>query len=550
MKYIVASCILLLSLLNVAAAANPKVATSADDAVWMLYGTDKLGSGRQEALVIYGSNSTAWYAAWSRAVDVFPKDLVVDNAGTAIFVADYGFLPQEEYVPLPACVVKVGSAGSIIWEKEISFSDHSLRLEAVTTDNTGNIYATGQAWKYADVPEPEGWYAIRSYIFTIKLSPAGEVVWAQRWSADYHDFASGLSLTVNGSNLAVLAQYGGPLSAYAPTPLILVYDSGSGFLLESLIYDFAGQAVYPRAIAANSGGLVMAVCEIPRFFDIVETSRDLLLLFFNGNMEYVLSQGVKARPDDYLSASDLAVTDEEFFIACGLASRPLPLDPDWPEHNVSSPYLMHFKNYYEADEARIADFSDKYEDSMLTSVAASPSGIVWVSGIMKNPDDELEISNYLPGYWLDYNVPKDVEPWEAENCGSNSFDIQGSGFRSISQSAVLDLIAADRLHMGDLIWDNVPHVPDMSLIASQSAGSAPLSVSFDASASTINAGSIVDYDFRILHKEGKEGIVVIQGGSSDLAQHIFDKSGTWIVEVYGTSDDDSVGYAFVTITVE
>lgn len=549
MRHIAAICVLLLALLGAAAAALPKVAASGDDAVWMLYGTEKLGSGRQEALVIYGGSGNSWYRTWGRGVDVYPKDLTVDNTGAAVFVADYGVIPQEEYVPLPACVVRISPSGSIIWEKEISFSDHSLRLDSVTTDNVGNIYACGQAWKYAPDPEPEGWYPIRGYIFTLKLSQSGEVVWARRWSADFFDFDLGLSLAVNGSNLAVLSEYSGPLSSNEPAPLLLVYDNSTGFLLDSLAFPREGEPVYPRALAVNSAGIVMAVCEIPHHLVDVEISRDLYQLYFNIDTEYMFSEGVMARQNDFLSAWDLSSSGEEFFIAGGIASRPIPPDPAWPEHNVINPYLMHFKGVYPADEAGIRESSEKYSDAMLTSVAASPSGTVWVCGLLTNPGEELDIYHYNPGAWFNYDPPVEVIAWEEENCGSNSFDIHGSSFVAVSQTAVLDLIEAERLHLGDLIWDYTLHQPDAFLTASVTEGTAPLTVTFDASGSTINEGYIAEYYFDFWNKAtslGETGGV----GTESVHEHTFQNPGIYEARLVVTSDDDTKAWASVTITVK
>src|SRR5688572_13746983 len=74
-------------------------------------------------------------------------------------------------------------AQDFIYQWGTSFGDVSFeRARALVIDTSGNVYATGSFQRTADIVLPVGSASLTSYggedIFLMKVSPAGDLIWA------------------------------------------------------------------------------------------------------------------------------------------------------------------------------------------------------------------------------------------------------------------------------------------------------------------------------------------------------------------------------------
>lgn len=108
----------------------------------------------------------------------------VDNTGTA----------GDVYI------VKHDSCGNVVWAKQAGDQDYEDRGIAITTDKSGNVYATGSYYSYyikfgADSLSNTGtgWST-----YLVKFNPAGNVLWAKGMDASGSVHPSDLAIDKNG----------------------------------------------------------------------------------------------------------------------------------------------------------------------------------------------------------------------------------------------------------------------------------------------------------------------------------------------------------------
>ncbi|MCB1221244.1 MAG: PKD domain-containing protein [Planctomycetales bacterium] len=546
MRLCITTLLLLLALAVPARAALPQLDSVDGTTVWMLH--DYESGGIRHALLVHAGPQGHWGRIWGGVVDVYPKDIVAISSD-AVFVGDYGSRSYEDFVAMPGLVVRISPSGNVAWEREVTWSDHSIHLEAVTADSAGNIYATGQAWKYDDAVQPGGWHAVRGFVFTFKLSGSGEMLWARRWSADPYDFDSGLSIATHGGRLAVLAQYGGPLSGNYFAPLLLWYSTSDGSLQDSRIWNVPGRDVYPRSLDFDDSGLLCAACDMPEYSGGSEQQRDIVLLWFNGPGAYLLGTGVSGGGGSFLTAWDVSAAGQDFLISGAAASWPVPPDPDWSEHHVSNPLLLYYRGHYPVEDILLVEYSAKYQDAQLSTVAATASETVWVAGILQDaPESEVEVLPYGSAVYYPSGQLQAVTAWEAENCGSSSLAMGPSTMPNLASGSLLEYANNQRLYIGQVEWSYLVHQPDAMLEASATSGPAPLTVSFDASGSTIEEGSIVSYAFEVFIGESGASIPGSSGPSPTYV-HTFNEPGTYRVRVLISGDEGGEGSAWLVINV-
>ena len=78
---------------------------------------------------------------------------------------------------------------SIVWEQQTNaYSSYNSRAESIAYDSEGNIIIAGYSWY--------GIYNSNQTVFVMKLNPAGEIIWLQRFMGEgVGDYDNG---TVNG----------------------------------------------------------------------------------------------------------------------------------------------------------------------------------------------------------------------------------------------------------------------------------------------------------------------------------------------------------------
>ncbi|MEZ5337698.1 MAG: PKD domain-containing protein [bacterium] len=537
--------VLLLALLSTARAALPELDPAGDGAVWQLL---RHAAGGSRALVVHADPQEPWARLWGRGADVYPQAIAASGPD-CIITADYGFLPPGSYAPLAASVARFSGSGNPLWQREISWADYSIRLRALATDGSGRIYATGQAWKYDDLPGPEGFLPLRGYVFSCALSPEGELLWASRWSSDYLAFESGLDIAVDGNTICVLADYSGPLSASAVAPLLLWYSAVDGSLLASRVWSIPGEDVFPRSLAVDGSGLLCVAADHPQYLAGIEQERELILLWFSGPAGFLFANGVYGRGAALLTAWDVAAADGEFFVCGSLATIPFPPDPQWLDHHVSMPLLLHFVGYYPQAGLLVDDASGTYEDAWLASVAAASTGEVWLSGVLREtPERELDFRDYSTGNWYSGQGLLQLSAWEALGCGASSLLISDAATEGLDSTQLLEFADAEQLYLAALDFSVIAHIPDALLEASTLSGRVPLTISFDASGSTIEDGSIVSYEFRI-YDQGQGFSSTTGPLPTPFHEHSFSQAGRYSVIVRLVSDDGSQGYASLELNL-
>lgn len=91
---------------------------------------------------------------------------------------------------LDAFVAEYDSVGNFVWAKKIG-GDDNQEVMCVETDKTGNVYFTGRFQLTADFDPSIGVYNLSSAgnhdIFTEKLDPAGNFLWAKRAGSALYD---------------------------------------------------------------------------------------------------------------------------------------------------------------------------------------------------------------------------------------------------------------------------------------------------------------------------------------------------------------------------
>jgi len=543
-----------LFLIAQAAASMPKVETTSGGGYWYLHqlqaGT--LGNEHMAALLVYqeSPSGSAWFKSWRTGVDTYIKDLTVDSTGAAIFVGDFGIeMPGEPAVP--AFVVKMDSGGTIIWQRQLNWSYHSMRLEAVITDEHSNIYATGSVYTIDDVPSPDGGYPVWGATFTVKLDPQGDVLWGHRWSSDAEHWDEGedLALDQNGQ-VVVLGKYSGTASGGKTAPQLLWLNANDGSFIETKVWSVADTWVEPVGIAVNDQGIVNCVGELWVKQGGENVRRDILQIYFDSSRNYSYTLGWTGGPGRFMTATDITSTGSEFLIAGGVGAIPNPPNPDWPSDWDYDPYLLHFNGYNYVGDKFFEDFSPLYKDAYLTSVSTNATGDAWITGYMVPSTYGIAPRNYAGGWWTSPQAPVPATAWDENSTPASSFPFEPghSELVDLSQGDVLTYINANRIYLGNLVFSNMKHQPDARIVASTTSASAGSTISFDASSSTISKGYIDNYVFSI-YDSATQQLVEISSDPDDYHEYTFNQPGKYEVKVTATSDDGTMGFAHVTVTI-
>lgn len=531
-----------------AAAPLPQIATAGSFGAALLTGTTAFGSGNNDVLLAYldKSGSGNWVRSWGRITDVYPADIWMDGSGEMVLVGSYPFLQQIEYVPVPAFVLKFDHNGTLLWEREINWADYSIRFHSVAEDTAGNIYATGLAWKYADTPEPEGWYASRGFIFTCKLSSSGELLWATRWSRDYSAFDAGRGVTVAGNNVAVLADYnaGGATGA-----LMLFYSAADGATLVSdAIAGVTDElTILPAAIATNSSGMVLGACTAKRYLAGIEVESYAYLPCYSQDGSQLIQIGWTRGQDTFCVLYDIASAGREYILCGSHGVIPEPPNPESMSQPWHSPIILRFDGLFYRDNMYFADSSYKYTDYQYTSVCGTADGEVAVAGLAPfDSSATVQGTELYPGQGYFASLLPHVDAWEDKLCGAGSSPATASVLMSHPWSSVRDWALGQSLYSGLFVYADIPHIPFAVATADVLTGTAPLTVTFDASGSYIDIGSIDSYHWFVWGKSDDPDLPEQEGA---IVSYTFEQPGVYYVAVQVTSDDGNTSQAYEMITV-
>lgn len=171
----------------------------------------------------YANGDTAWIRTYDGPgnADDMAKALTLDDRGGVYVTGEsYGWGTCEDYA-----IVKYDSSGNELWVRRHNGPGYGRDAGwAIATDDSGNIYVTGDSW---------GDGTGMDYL-TIKYDSSGNELWVSRYNGveDYRDFAYAIAIDDSG-NVYVT---GGS-------------QSGPGFFLyeyATVKYDCSGHQVWAR----------------------------------------------------------------------------------------------------------------------------------------------------------------------------------------------------------------------------------------------------------------------------------------------------------------
>lgn len=207
------------------------------------------------------SKSSAWSAIfvakyandgthlWSRAYGDYTDNtayaISFDPSANVIFSAssgdrdvgiDFGAGPQRSAGYQDLFLVKLTSAGNLVWSKQFGLADSINYPRSIAVDSLGNIALAGEFHGSIDfgsgaLQSAEFFGPTASYtydIFLTKFSPSGTHLWSHRYG-DIGFGEAGYGLAFDNQRNVILAGYFGPQIDFGETPFTAV-DQNDAFL--------------------------------------------------------------------------------------------------------------------------------------------------------------------------------------------------------------------------------------------------------------------------------------------------------------------------------
>ncbi|MBN2081395.1 PKD domain-containing protein [bacterium] len=497
------------------------------------------GAGGRDVLIVYADVQTldGWVRTWGRPVDETLGGVAVDQSGNLLVCGRYNITTHEEYVATPGFVVKFSKYGDLIWAKDIVFSTFSIMLRDVTADPAGNVYVTGSAWQYDDVAQPEGWFATFGFIFTVKLNSAGEVQWAKRWNTSEYDWPMGEAIVSDGNEVVVAGYFDNDTTGNSDT-VMLWYSASDGSLTAAQSLGMADVFVRPTEMEYDDGGNIYVLA-----WNTGDT--DVLLLKYSTGRNLAMSQAWGNQQLN--SGSDLSVLGDYVFVGGMQQVGAQPPDNTGYEKPIYDGLMLEWQQDVLVGQRTCHDAAST-EDTFFASVAARNEDDIWVTGIGPSIHDETLFDEAVGVAWAFNGAVGYPTPREDNTCACNSFDIDNA---SVLTPLTLKELSAycqqRRIMLGSLEWFVEPNTPDTRISADVTTGPAPLTVSFDASATTAPYGPVTDYAWDFNLDDGLQ--YDVETWQVPTTQHTFNEPGTYIVTVQATSDDGSTMPATIKITV-
>jgi hypothetical protein len=187
--------------------------------VGYFYGTTDLGGGPLTsaggadlfiAKYAAADGSYVWGKRIGSASDDVAYAVAVDGSGAVLLGAsftgtvDFGGGPVPSQSNWDVAVVKYTNAGAWVWNKTFVSSGNDLAY-GIAADASGNVVMTGTFSGGIDFGGGALWTAGSSDVFLVKLTGAGNYVWARRMGGAYDDASR--ALTVDGSGNAIVTGY-------------------------------------------------------------------------------------------------------------------------------------------------------------------------------------------------------------------------------------------------------------------------------------------------------------------------------------------------------
>ena len=115
-----------------------------------------------------------------------PRDVAVDAAGYIYISGSSGLYPSLDYT-----LIKYSPSGEIVWVRQYAPNNNYNRCFAMTLDNDGNIYLTGESYHLDNNTDSE--------IATIKFDSSGAQLWVQIYNSPANDVGEKIGVDENNN---------------------------------------------------------------------------------------------------------------------------------------------------------------------------------------------------------------------------------------------------------------------------------------------------------------------------------------------------------------
>jgi hypothetical protein len=227
---------------------------------------------------------------WGRTIGGTQQDrsyfVICDNLGNIVVGGD--FVGTSDFDPGPGSytmatignglqpyIVKLSSGGAFLWAQNYVTTGATWALAA---DNAGNIYATGHFNNITDFDAGPGTYSLGvqggQHVFTIKLSPIGNIIWGKSFVAIW---GTGITLDATGC-VYISGRYSG-IQDFDPGPgtfTIAASGGSDGYILK---LDSSGNFIWAVSVGGAGSEVVFATAIEP-FGNIYSTG------WFQGDCDF------------------------------------------------------------------------------------------------------------------------------------------------------------------------------------------------------------------------------------------------------------------------
>ncbi|MBK8621104.1 MAG: T9SS type A sorting domain-containing protein [Saprospiraceae bacterium] len=166
-----------------------------------------LGESDIYILKLNSSGNFVWAKAISGLLEESSNDIKIDSDGnvyhTGSFSGTTDFNPGVAVFNMTALglddvfIVKLNVSGNFVWAKHIGSTGRE-KPNNMVLDASGNVYTTGEFDTSLDADPGPGIHILSNAggtdLFTIKLNPTGELVWAIHTGSTFDDLGRGLKL--------------------------------------------------------------------------------------------------------------------------------------------------------------------------------------------------------------------------------------------------------------------------------------------------------------------------------------------------------------------
>ncbi len=183
------------------------VTVDSSGGVYLTGFTTSTGAGGQDVLVLKfdSSGGLIWQRTWGGKGDEEGYSIAADSSRN-VYVA--GATQSTGAGNDDALILKLSSAGSLLWEKTWGGADTD-QAQGVTVDGLGYVYVTGFTSSFGGAA---------GHVFLMSLSFAGSLLWETLWGG-INGMDQGLGVAAAGSGYAVTAGFVSESSPYSTSTL-------------------------------------------------------------------------------------------------------------------------------------------------------------------------------------------------------------------------------------------------------------------------------------------------------------------------------------------